>query len=705
MALDFLKNLPDFTNITTNGAPSGGQDINLAYQWNSKNNPLVNELKNSPKNTLKKLAQDPGLKPPSNWSKFNNFAGGTAGQAINVGTSLIANAVGNRTYEGKEGHITQDMDAAYDTVQSAISNIPGWGQAAGMIMGANKMLNNVMSKIGGGTDGVTKTDAILGSAFLAPIGWINGFGGKTANTYTRNQELDANTNGGFQGFLTTQNQTEIGAGKKYGLFSRGAMNKQNKLTEFTQNMKHTVSGIVDANTINTLAAQGSTPFVANQQSVDIGGGVQQMRAARRGMKIVKGQMGIPKIKPIKQTFKKTFNPKQFGPEGMIQMYDKDGNPTRGLTYAQEQGWEPVVKSNGTAGFIGYDSNPALPYMKSARKDLYYGKQGMKFEDLTSVRRALSLYKVGNKLKRTSKTANITSDKCVEVPKGQEGIVAEQRIPSLADFMEQKILKRTEAAIQKAISRKTPYMFKNPNWKNCIATATDNFGIPIVMRNVDLAEDPNKYGFEELQFGDNTDSLPDGVLIQDYNNPKNRNIPGHTIMLVGRTESGAPIYSYSSGDNNANSMHNQTRNYSFYWTDTVKPRAYRYIGTPAERESWEKEYYTLYPQQVPSQKQGGKVNVIPEGALHARLHHLDEVDETLNEKNITTKGIPVITQEEGGEIVQHAEIEREEIIFNIDVTNKLEKLRKEDTDESAIEAGKLLVDEIMNNTIDNTGNLI
>jgi len=40
-----------------------------------------------------------------------------------------------------------------------------------------------------------------------------------------------------------------------------------------------------------------------------------------------------------------------------------------------------------------------------------------------------------------------------------------------------------------------------------------------------------------------------------------------------------------------------------------------------------------------------------------------------------------------------------------VTNKLEKLRKEDTDESAIEAGKLLVDEIMNNTIDNTGNLI
>ena len=65
-------------------------------------------------------------------------------------------------------------------------------------------------------------------------------------------------------------------------------------------------------------------------------------------------------------------------------------------------------------------------------------------------------------------------------------------------------------------------------------------------------------------------------------------------------------------------------------------------------------------------------------------------------------IPIISKEEGGEIVQHAEIERNEIIFTLEVTNKLEKLAKNGSDEDAIEAGKLLVKEILYNTDDRTG---
>lgn len=104
--------------------------------------------------------------------------------------------------------------------------------------------------------------------------------------------------------------------------------------------------------------------------------------------------------------------------------------------------------------------------------------------------------------------------------------------------------------------------------------------------------------------------------------------------------------------------------------------------------------------VPEFKSGGKVNVIPEGALHKNKHHLEDVN--LEFKDVTNKGIPVVSKEDGGELVQHAEIERNEIIFNLDVTNKLEELMKKGDDESAIEAGKLLVHEILNNTIDNTG---
>lgn len=99
------------------------------------------------------------------------------------------------------------------------------------------------------------------------------------------------------------------------------------------------------------------------------------------------------------------------------------------------------------------------------------------------------------------------------------------------------------------------------------------------------------------------------------------------------------------------------------------------------------------------KNGGTVNVIPDGALHKNKHHLENIDEKF--EDVTSKGIPVITEGEGG-ITQHAEVEREEIIFNLDVTKQLEKLMSDGSDEAAIEAGKLLVHEILENTIDNTG---
>ena len=99
------------------------------------------------------------------------------------------------------------------------------------------------------------------------------------------------------------------------------------------------------------------------------------------------------------------------------------------------------------------------------------------------------------------------------------------------------------------------------------------------------------------------------------------------------------------------------------------------------------------------------NVIPEGALHARLHHMENAD------NLTKKGIPVVSENDNGELEQQAEIERDEIIFRLEVTKQLENLRnrynssdisKSDKEQIAIEAGKLLVYEILENTIDNTG---
>lgn len=99
------------------------------------------------------------------------------------------------------------------------------------------------------------------------------------------------------------------------------------------------------------------------------------------------------------------------------------------------------------------------------------------------------------------------------------------------------------------------------------------------------------------------------------------------------------------------------------------------------------------------------NVIPEGALHARLNNYEgELGE-----QVTNKGIPVITYEKEDKILQHAEIEHSEIIFNKTTSDKLEELYKEYKNatsskkkELEIECGKLLTVEILENTNDNVG---
>ena len=110
--------------------------------------------------------------------------------------------------------------------------------------------------------------------------------------------------------------------------------------------------------------------------------------------------------------------------------------------------------------------------------------------------------------------------------------------------------------------------------------------------------------------------------------------------------------------------------------------------------------------TPKLKQGGAINVIPEGAFHSRKNNLpDEIAE-----HVTHKGIPVVTEEEGGKLQQHAEIEKNEIIFHKEATEKIESWleayndaeSQKEKDLIAIECGKYIANEILVNTQDNTG---
>lgn len=107
------------------------------------------------------------------------------------------------------------------------------------------------------------------------------------------------------------------------------------------------------------------------------------------------------------------------------------------------------------------------------------------------------------------------------------------------------------------------------------------------------------------------------------------------------------------------------------------------------------------------------SVIPEGALHKDKHDDFGID-------VTKKGIPVITvkddnvstleeiQEQKDSVIQHAEIEHNEIIFSKELTDFIEDHRKkwhaDKDDQILIDLGKRITKEILENTDDNT-NLI
>ena len=147
-----------------------------------------------------------------------------------------------------------------------------------------------------------------------------------------------------------------------------------------------------------------------------------------------------------------------------------------------------------------------------------------------------------------------------------------------------------------------------------------------------------------------------------------------------------------------SKNHPTIKYELEWYNSNDPEAVQFRNNYNLDNSG--EYYKYIPKNPGKFKNGGAVNVIPDGALHKNKHHLGDIDDKFEE--VTAKGIPVITEDEKGDITQHAEVEKEEIIFNLEVTKELEKLKEEGSDDAAIEAGKLLVKEILENTVDNTG---
>ena len=131
--------------------------------------------------------------------------------------------------------------------------------------------------------------------------------------------------------------------------------------------------------------------------------------------------------------------------------------------------------------------------------------------------------------------------------------------------------------------------------------------------------------------------------------------------------------------------NTLRRQSDYAQDLNKQNLNRYSGNTYQNMAVGKEGLKLpnremldaiYAKEVTAFKDGGVIgvdsNVIPEGALHKELNHMEEYNEKLD-KVITDKGIAVVATDKDGKVEQVAEIEKEEIVFRLELTKKIEEL--------------------------------
>lgn len=515
-----------------------------------------------------------------------NFGLWSAG--LNMANNLFTGIAGPKSeYEGAKGDITQTMDSAYDAIQGAAGMFGPVGQAVSLGMGANKLLGNVANKLGAGTDAMTSTDAILGSSFLqlTPFGLVNGFGGKKADTITKDEQAFEQVGSSYGGTQATVNDALTKSGKKYGAFSSGARREANREIAEAKRQQGIMSNIADEAT-DRFAIQGSTAAInENRRAFQMTGG---------------------------------YNPFNIrvGKSGM-----------------------------------------SLELMAKAKKILHESRKLKEGGQITPTKILLVVpeFQQGGQIQASP------TEILLIVPEFQDGGQINKKSRTLQELIE--YAKKKNPRFIQRMSEPLKYV----EWIDKDGKTT--------------------HGTHELTYSKDDNGYFIFPMIQENNK-------GNLVRYTNWREA------YDNAFKNKNGLYVDTKDEAELFTVSGQNDDGTFYGYKA---GWP-EFFNQKPTKY---KEGGSINVIPEGALHARKHNMDM-------EGITKKGIPVISDKEGGEVEQQAEIEREEIIFRLEVTKKLEELEKkfydDDTsqkekDECALEAGKLLVEEILYNTQDNTGKLI
>ena len=285
------------TGISRNVLSSVGQNVGSE---------VVKQLGTSTlKEGFKNLSTS-GLKSAAKSGLGKAFSGASlGGVALSVANQF---APQKREYSGDKGNLTKGLDNAYNTLSDAVSIIPGFGTTASLIMKGGSLAGKYINKWGGGTDGMTSTDAILGSSFLnlTPLGLVNGFGGKKTNTFNYNTREDQQDRNYISGSYNMQKleDAQHKSGKKYGLFSSGARREANSLIGTANNQANLLREISQKSQFqNTFGNAMQNINTVDYQKKLQGYQPNYMHIGKNGMKIEKQEEefiipDISEFKPI-----------------------------------------------------------------------------------------------------------------------------------------------------------------------------------------------------------------------------------------------------------------------------------------------------------------------------------------------------------------------------------------------------------------------
>lgn len=292
--------------------------------------------------------------------KNPNIASAAGGVIQNFGSFIPEKSV----YSGTNGDITRTADSIYDTASDVIGSIPGWGTVAGLAMKGVGVLSKGVAALGGGTDGMTKTDALLGSNFfqLTPMGLINGFFGKRSHTLDNGeaeQEAIAGSGSSYTGSVHQWQDAAKYSHKKYGFFSGGARRRANRKIDTANRTMDVIEGIntTAQNNLERANAMADTYNMAYQMNLN-GGYDPTTQIGRNGLKIQYLKRARKIVNKMKD--QKRFNSKDDKSQGKKEISSHKNGGVLTEEFFNPTDWQPTISINSIEKFQNGGSVNVIP---------------------------------------------------------------------------------------------------------------------------------------------------------------------------------------------------------------------------------------------------------------------------------------------------------------------------------------------------------